>query len=337
MVPVMGPPRLGGAVSTTRALGLTTGEQGMVLAVPDYETMMLPVLRAVADGEPVTTKELREAVASEFGLSAEERAEKIPSGKQSVFDNRVGWATTYLVQAGLLVRPKRAVVTITERGRDVLETKPERVDNTLLESFPEFREFKNRSGTRPRSPRSVDASTSAAGSGAAPRERLAQAVAEANAAVAEELLRRTREREPAFLESLVLELLTAMGYGGREGAAEHLGGSVDEGLDGVIRQDALGLERVYVQAKRYAADNAVSRPAIQGFVGALQGAQAERGIFITTSRFTAEAQSYAERVNARLILIDGQRLGDLMVTYNVGVQEDEIFVLKELDEDYFEE
>ena len=307
------------------------------MAVPDYETLMLPVLRAVADGEPVTAKSLREAVAEEVGLSAEDRAEKIPSGKQSVFDNRVGWATTYLVQAGLLVRPKRAVVTITQRGRDVLESKPERVDNTILESFAEFREFKSRSGTRPRSAGHVDASSSAEDVGAAPRERLAQAVAEANAAVAEELLRRTRDREPAFLESLVLELLTAMGYGGREGAAEHLGGSSDEGLDGVIRQDALGLERVYVQAKRYAAENAVSRPAIQGFVGALQGAQADRGIFITTSRFTSEAQSYAERVNARFILIDGQRLGDLMVTYNVGVQDDETFVLKEIDEDYFEE
>jgi restriction system protein len=311
--------------------------RGRSVAVPDYETLMLPVLRAVADGEPVTARSLREAVATEVGLSAEDRAAKIPSGKQSVFENRVGWATTYLVQAGLLVRPKRAVVTITQRGRDVLQANPERVDNTVLETFPEFQEFKNRSGTRRRPERTVDTSTSTDDVGSAPRERLAQAVAEANAAVAEELLRRVREREPAFLESLVLELLTAMGYGGREGAAQHLGGSGDEGLDGVIRQDALGLERVYVQAKRYAAENAVSRPAIQGFVGALHGAQADRGIFITTSRFTPEAQSYAEKVNARLILIDGERLGDLMVSYNVGVQEDETFVLKEIDEDYFEE
>jgi restriction system protein len=138
------------------------------------------------------------------------------------------------------------------------------------------------------------------------------------------------------LEALVLELLTAMGYGGREGAAEHLGGAGDEGLDGVIRQDALGLDRVYVQAKRYAADKPVTRPAIQGFVGALQGAQADRGIFITTSRFTPDAQRYADRVSATLILIDGARLGDLMVAYNVGVQDDEAFVLKEIDEDYFE-
>jgi restriction system protein len=308
----------------------------MVVAVPDYESLMLPVLRAAADGEPMTTKALREAVAGQVGLSAEDRAENIPSGKQSVFANRIGWATTYLVQAGLLVRPKRAVVTVTQRGRDVLVANPERVNRTILESFPEFREFKNRSGTRPRSGRSV-APSAAVGAGVTPRERLTQAVTEANTAVAEELLLRIRDREPGFLEFLVLELLTAMGYGGREGAAEHLGGSSDEGLDGVIRQDALGLERVYVQAKRYAADNAVSRPAIQGFVGALQGAQADRGIFITTSRFTLEAQRYAERVNARLILIDGERLGDLMVAYNVGVQDDETFVLKEIDEDYFEE
>ena len=307
------------------------------MAVPDYETLMLPVLEAVADGEPMTTKALREAVAERVGLTPEDRAETIPSGAQPVFNNRVGWATTYMVQAGLLVRPKRGVVTITQRGKDVLDANPDRIDNSVLETFPEFREFKKRSGTRRRAGSASEETAVAGGSSPPPRERLAQAVAEANAAVAEELLRRIREREPAFLERLVLDLLTAMGYGGREGTAEHLGGAGDEGLDGVIRQDALGLERVYVQAKRYAADNPVSRPAIQGFVGALQGAQADRGIFITTSRFTPESQGYADRVNARLILIDGERLGDLMVAYNIGVQEDEAFVLKEIDEDYFEE
>ncbi len=306
------------------------------MAVPDYETLMLPVLQAVAGAEgPVTSSALRNAVAESVGLSAADRAETIRSGAP-VFDNRVHWAVTYLVQAGLLVRPKRGVVAITERGRDVLQSHPQRIDNALLERFPEFVEFRKRSGTRPRSKLTAGREQSAAAD-APPRERLAAAVREANAAVAEELVQRIRDREPDFLEALVLELLTAMGYGGRDGAAEHLGGPGDEGLDGVIRQDALGLDRVYVQAKRYAADNPVSRSAIQGFVGALHGAQADRGIFITTSRFTAEAARYAERVNARVILIDGERLGDLMVTYNVGVQDDETFVMKEIDEDYFEE
>lgn len=169
-----------------------------------------------------------------------------------------------------------------------------------------------------------------------PREQLVNAVEEANAAVAAELLERIRERDPAFLEQMVLRLLTAMGYGGRAGAAEHLGRSGDQGLDGVIRQDALGLDRVYVQAKRYGADHSVGRPEIQAFVGALHGAQADRGVFIATSRFTADAREYAERVPARIVLIDGIRLTELMVLHNVGVQEEETFVLKRVDEDFFD-
>jgi restriction system protein len=161
-------------------------------------------------------------------------------------------------------------------------------------------------------------------------------VAEANEALATELLARIRERDPLFLEQLVLHLLTAMGYGGRAGAAQHLGRSGDQGLDGVIRQDALGLDRVYVQAKRYAADHSVGRPDIQAFVGALHGAQADRGVFIATSRFTAEAREYAERVPARLVLIDGARLTELMVLHNVGVQDEETFTIKRVDEDFFE-
>ena len=303
------------------------------MAVPDYETLMLPVLRALADGRTLSARQLRERVAEDVGLSEADRAETIPSGAP-VFDNRVHWAVTYMVQAGLLARPRRGAVELTDRGREVLRGEPERVDGQLLAEFKEFREFKSRS--RPSQPRRRRGSA-APDAVSSPRERLEQAVTEANAAVAEELLQRIRERDPSFLEALVLELLTAMGYGGREGAAEHLGGRGDEGLDGVIRQDALGLDRVYVQAKRYAADSPVSRPAVQGFAGALQGAQADRGVFITTSRFTAEARRYVELVNARIILIDGARLGDLMVTYNVGVQDDQVFVLKMIDEDYFEE
>lgn len=304
------------------------------MAVPDYETLMLPVLNALADGEPKSAAALREAVAPAVGVTAEDRAERIPSGAR-LFDNRVHWAVTYLVQARLIERPKRGVVQITERGREVLRESPARIDGDLLTRFPEFVEFKNRrTGSRPRTGTSDDGTTTRRPE--TPKERLSEAVEEANGAVAEELLRRIREREPAFLEDVVLELLTAMGYGGREGAAEHLGQSGDQGLDGVIRQDALGLDRVYVQAKRYAADRAIGRPEIQAFVGALQGAQADRGIFITTSRFTNDAEDYAERVAARLVLIDGQHLGDLMVRHSIGVQAEETFVLKQIDEDYFE-
>jgi restriction system protein len=171
---------------------------------------------------------------------------------------------------------------------------------------------------------------------ATPREQLANAVEEANAAVATELLDRIRERDPVFLEQLVLRLLTAMGYGGRAGAAEHLGRSGDQGLDGVIRQDALGLDRVYVQAKRCGPDHSIGRPDIRAFVGALHGAQADRGVFIATSRFTAEAREYADRVPARLVLIDGVQLAALIVLHNVGVQDEETFTLKRVDEDFFD-
>ena len=173
--------------------------------------------------------------------------------------------------------------------------------------------------------------------GRTPREAVATAVDEANAAVAAEVLDRVRLREPAFLERLVLEVLTAMGYGGAAGAAEHLGRAGDEGLDGVIRQDPLGLDRIYVQAKRYGASKAVGRPEIQEFVGALHGAQADRGIFITTSRFTPEAVTYADRVAARVILIDGLALSGLMVRYNIGVQDQQTYVIKRVDEDFFDE
>lgn len=304
------------------------------VAVPDYETLMLPVLNALADGEPKSAAALREAVSPAVGVTEEDRAERIPSGAR-LFDNRVHWAVTYLVQARLIERPKRGVVQIAERGREVLREDPERIDGDLLTRFPEFVEFKNRrTGSRPRTGPPDDSTI--ARRPETPKERLSEAVEEANGAVAEDLLRRIREREPAFLEDVVLELLTAMGYGGREGAAEHLGQSGDQGLDGVIRQDALGLDRVYVQAKRYAADRAIGRPEIQAFVGALQGAQADRGIFITTSRFTSDAEDYAERVAARLVLIDAQHLGDLMVRHSIGVQAEDTFVLKQIDEDYFE-
>jgi restriction system protein len=172
---------------------------------------------------------------------------------------------------------------------------------------------------------------------ATPRETIASAVEESNAAVADEVLERVREHDPAFLERLVLDVLTAMGYGGAAGSAEHLGRSGDKGLDGVIKQDALGLDRIYVQAKRYAADQTIGRPQIQEFVGALHGAQADRGIFITTSRFSAEAYTYADRVAARLILLDGGALSELMVRHNIGVQDRETYVIKRIDEDYFEE
>jgi len=296
--------------------------------------LMAPVLSALADGGDHSLAELRAVLAERLGLTEEDLQAKIPSGTP-LFANRLHWAVTYMHQAGLLSRPKRGVVRITGRGRKVAAAHPDRVDVGVLSEFPEFIEFKSRSHAPRQS--SQTGQPELAKSEATPREAVSTAVDEANTAVAAEVLDRVRQREPAFLERLVLAVLTAMGYGGAAGAAEHLGKSGDEGLDGVIRQDPLGLDRIYVQAKRYGASRAVGRPEIQEFVGALHGAQADRGIFITTSRFTPEATTYADRVAARVVLIDGAALSALMVRHNIGVQDQQRYVIKRVDEDFFEE
>jgi len=218
----------------------------------------------------------------------------------------------------------------------VLAAHPDRVDNSVLLQYEEFIEFQSRTrGDAARAGAEAQESTGPAET--TPVETIAKAVAEANSAVAAEVLERVQEREPVFLEQLVLNVLTALGYRGAAGSAEHLGRSGDNGLDGVIRQDPLGLDQIYVQAKRYAAGHTVGRPEIQGFVGALHGAQADRGVFITTSSFTNEATTYADRVAARVVLIDGIALAQLMVTHNIGVQDRETYVIKRVDEDFFEE
>ena len=316
------------------------------MPVPDYQTLMAPCLRALEDRQARTIREIRERVSAEMGITDEDKQEMIKSGI-SVFDSRTAWAVTYMVQAGLIRRPRRAIHQITERGEQVLRDHSDRVDNHLLAQFEEFREFKARARVtqrRSNAPEAahLDLTQSTSGTAVvetqdAPRETITAAVDENNAAVASEILERVRDRDPAFLEKLVLKVLTAMGYGGAAGSAEHLGRSGDEGLDGVIKQDKLGLDRIYVQAKRYAADRTVGRPDIQGFVGALHGAQADRGVFITTSRFSPDAYSYAEKVAARVILIDGATLASLLVEHNIGAQDSETFVLKRLDEDFFEE
>jgi restriction system protein len=301
------------------------------MPVPDYQSLMAPVLGALADGGDHSLGELRAVLSERLGLTEEDLQAKIASGTP-LFANRLHWAVTYMYQAGLLSRPKRGVVRITGRGRKVAAAHPDRVDVGVLSEFPEFIEFKSRSHAPRQTGQPELAKTEAT-----PREAVSTAVDEANAAVAAEVLDRVRQREPAFLEQLVLAVLTAMGYGGAAGAAEHLGRSGDEGLDGVIRQDPLGLDRIYVQAKRYGASRAVGRPEIQEFVGALHGAQADRGIFITTSRFTPEATTYADRVAARVVLIDGAALSALMVRHNIGVQDQQAYVIKRVDEDFFDE
>ncbi|MGW1718022.1 restriction endonuclease [Streptomyces sp. NPDC002156] len=301
------------------------------MAVPRFYEFMLPILHHLADGEPRHWRDLREKCVGEFGLSEQDRLEATPGGRPRL-DNRVLWANTYLFQAGLVNRPGRGEVQITDRGREVLTNPPDVIDPSYLERFPEYRDFKSRTQQQGAGEPAAETSTAEK---VTPLESISTAVAESTAALHGELLQRIIAQPPEFLEHLVLKLLTAMGYGGQAGAVEHRGRSHDGGIDGIIRQDPLGIDRVYLQAKRYT-DAAVGRPSMQAFVGALHGVQADRGVFITTSRFSQEARDYVERIPNRIILIDGQRLAELMVFYDVGVQVEQTFTLKRIDEDFFE-
>lgn len=292
---------------------------------------MAPALHALADREKHSMPDLRSVVAGQIDLTEDDLRATIPSGA-TLFASRLQWAVTYMYQAALVRRPRRGVVEITPRGLEVLAKHPDRVDLSILVQFQDFIDFRSRSRRADQA-----ATTAEPTSEATPRETVAAAVAESNTAVATEVLDRVRDREPAFLEHLVLDLLSAMGYAGAAGSTEHTGRSGDKGLDGIISQDSLGLDRIFVQAKRYGAESPVRRAEIQEFVGALHGAQADRGVFITTSRFTQEARDYAERVAARLILIDGSMLAELMVKHNVAVQDQETYVIKRIDEDFFED
>jgi restriction system protein len=307
------------------------------MAVPDFQTLMKPVLETLTeDGQMHVKRELVPTVAKRLGLSEDDLAQTINSGQLTI-ENRVYWVVTYLFQAGAVSRPRRGYTEITDRGRDLLAAGHDRITTNVLNQYPEFVEFKQRAGTRKSTASQENASTEGETSDGTPAELVERAEREANGAVQAELRRRVYEQPPDFLERLVLKLLVAMGYGERvDDAADHRGRSGDEGIDGVIRQDPLGIDVVYLQAKRYAPDVTVGRPDIQAFVGALHGAQASRGIFITTSRFSSGAIEYAERVGVRIILIDGQRLAELMLRYGIGVEPDLVATLYRVDEDFFE-
>jgi restriction system protein len=293
--------------------------------------MMRPLLALADDGEAHAIGDLRNALADQFELSEDDRAERIPSGRVTTLQNRVGWAATYLFRCGLLERPRRANYRITQRGQRVLGDNPERIDLNVLRQFEEFHEFRQRTGS--------DEAAAAAPALAAtdetetPEERMEEAYGELRSELAAELLDRVREQSWQFFEDLVLHVLRAMGYGGLHGASDRLGRSGDEGVDGVIREDALGLDLIYVQAKKWA--NNVQRPDIQRFYGALHGQRATKGVFITTSDFSPQAKEYAEGVSPRVILINGRQLAELMLDHDVGVTVEHAYEIKRLDLDYF--
>lgn len=305
------------------------------MAIPDYQSLMLPVLAASSKGE-IRIGDAVTQLADEANLSPEERSELLPSGKQTLFSNRVHWAKTYLSKAHLIEITRRGHFKITDRGKDVLRSQPARIDNNLLAQFSEFREFRERSSGEAEQ-RTQIASALPGNRAQTPDELMGDAHRQIETALAQELLDRICKARPEFFERLMVKLLLAMGYGGSTAnAGRALGRSGDDGVDGVIDQDALGLDRVYIQAKRYANGNNIGSGAIRDFFGSLDRHKATKGLFVTTSSFSASARETAEFLSKRIVLIDGEQLAMLMIRYSVGCRTEQTLEIKKIDEEFFE-
>lgn len=303
--------------------------------IPDYQSLMLPLLKLVSDGQEHKYRDLIESLAIEFQITDEERKELLASGNQAIFDNRVGWAKTYLKKAGLLDSPKRATFVITDLGRQTLTKNPQSIDAKYLRQFPSFLEFQNTSRNGNETEEEIATVTI---NEQTPEESLDKAYQRIRKALASELLNKVVDLSPAFFERLVVELLVKMGYGGSiKDAGKAMGKSGDEGIDGTIKEDKLGLDIIYIQAKRWKPGNVVGRPELQKFVGALAGQGAKKGIFITTSNFTKEASEYTPRNETKIVLIDGEQLAQLMIDYNLGCTPQQTYEIKKIDSDYFGE
>lgn len=304
------------------------------MGIPDYQTLMLPVLKLASDGFEHKISEAVERLAEEFQLTTEEKNELLPSGAQVVFNNRVAWARSYLKQAGLLSSSKRGFFNITSKGLDLLSTAPKKIDVSVLEQYPEFLEFKNRKKEKTEIGTEIAIQIQEE-SILTPEDALANAYKQLRSSLENEILSLVKDAHPSFFERLVVDLLVKMGYGGnRQDAGRALGKSGDGGIDGIINEDRLGLDVIYIQAKRW--ESSVGRPEIQKFAGALQGQRAKKGVFITTSSFTKDAKEYASFIESRIILIDGDLLAKLMVDFNVGVSTSGQYEVKKIDSDYFE-
>ena len=298
------------------------------MPVPDYQSIMLPLLKFIGDGKERSLRETIESLAQQFGLSEEERKELLPSGRQATFDNRVGWARTYMKKAGLLDYSGRGFFSITERGQEVLSQNPTEINAKFLKQFPEFVEFQ-----KVKKPVEGESKTPEEPP-ITPEESLEAAFQELKESLASDLLQTIKQCPPDFFERLVVDVLITIGYGGsRREAGQAMGKTGDGGIDGIIKEDKLGLDIIFIQAKRW--ENTVGRPEIQKFAGALQGQRARKGIFITTSNFSKEALSYVKSIDSKIILIDGQQLAELMIENNVGVSPVSAYEVKKIDSDYF--
>lgn len=297
------------------------------MAVPDLQSIMLPLLKLIGDKKEHSMRESIEKLGNEFDLTDEDRKALLPSGIQKVFDNRVNWSKTYLKKAGLLENKRRGYFNITDEGLKVLEQNPPKIDINFLMQFPGYVEF--RTGGKDKPVTTDDTPVT-------PEEILENSYQNLRNNIAQELLSSVKFCSPEFFEKLVVDLLLNMGYGGsRRDAGEAIGRSGDGGIDGIIKEDKLGLDTIYIQAKKW--ENTVSRAEIQKFAGALQGQQAKKGIFITTSSFSKGAREYANIIDSKVVLIDGEILAQLMIDYDIGVSKIKSYDLKKIDTDYFTE
>ena len=300
------------------------------MTVPDYQSLMLPLLKISGDKKEHRLNDVVETLAQEFDMTDADRKELLQSGKQAKFDNRIGWASTYMKKAGLLESTGRGKLRITQRGIDVLRSNPEYINASYLKRFPEFLEFQNLSKPNNKIDDGDIEPTQT------PEEILESSYQTLRTELAQELLDNIKKCSPKFFEKLVVDLLVAMGYGGsRIDAGQAVGQSGDGGIDGIIKEDKLGLDAVYIQAKRWY--GTIGRPVIQAFTGSLEGQRARKGVFITTSQFTKEAKEYIKFIEKRIVLIDGEQLMQLMIDYGIGVSEVTSYIVKKIDLDYFGE
>ena len=301
------------------------------MAIPDFQSVMLPLMRYCADGKEHAVSETTDALANQFKLTDEERKALLPSGVQEIFRNRVAWAKSHLKMAGLLANPKRGIYKITERGLETVRKNPPLINLKFLYQFPEYVAFRKTHRERPESPDEAEN-----GQAGTPEEALESAHEKIRDSLAAEILQKLKSCSPSFFERLVVEVIVKMGYGGtRQDAGKAIGKSGDGGIDGIIKEDKLGLDTIYIQAKRW--ENTVGRPEIQKFVGALTGQRAKKGLFISTSNFSSDAMDYVSRVDTKIVLIDGETLAQLMIDHNVGVSTIATYELKKIDSDYFTE
>lgn len=302
------------------------------MPIPDYQTIMLPLLEALEDGNTYTTRDLTEKLAVLFKLTEQEKRELLPSGQQPVFANRVGWARTYLKKAGLLESERRATQRITIAGLEVLKKKPPQINIAFLEQFPAFVAFRTHHVNTTDTPAPLAPTIE----GRTPEELLDNTYTSIQNEIAEDLVVKVKSCSPDFFEKLVVELLLKMGYGGSiKDAGKAIGQTGDGGIDGIIKEDKLGLDAIYIQAKRW--EGTVGRPEIHKFVGALEGQRAKKGVFITTSYFSKDALEYVANINTKIVLIDGEELAQLMIENNVGVSTLRTYDIKKIDSDYFVE